>query len=209
VIMKIFFFLFFFWISLYSEEKESFWETYTDALRGDKIAQFQTGVVYERGIGREQNQTQAAQWYEKAAKQGYVDAQYNLSLMYATGRGVEKSDALAMMWLSLAAKQGDKDAKKVLLDYIDGKYDKSKTVSSGKKLTIENAKFITPLRMKIKEGGKICAPDGECILVKAYTTVTSKIKSDNYYKVSGIGGKNGWEPYEKEGWIDENDVQRD
>jgi TPR repeat protein len=207
VIMKILVSLFIIWISLHSAVKESFWETYTAALRGDKVAQFHTGVIYERGIGMEQNQTQAAQWYEKAANQGYVDAQYNLSLMYASGRGVKKNDAQAMMWLSLAAKQGDKEAKKLLLDYIDGKYDKPKTNSSGKKLNIENSKHIVPLRMKVKEGGEICTPEGECILYNANTTITSKIKSDHYYKVSGIGGKNGWEPYEKEGWIDENSVE--
>jgi hypothetical protein len=35
-----------------SETHESFWETYTEALRGDKVAQFQVGVIYELGISK-------------------------------------------------------------------------------------------------------------------------------------------------------------
>jgi hypothetical protein len=186
---------------------QSFWETYTSALRGDKIAQFQTGVIYERGIGVEQNQTQAAEWYKKSAIQGYIDAQYNIALMYASGRGVEKNDGFAMMWLSLAAKQGDREARKLLLEFIDGKYDKKNKSVSGKTPTIGTPVFITPLRLKTKEGAQICTQDGSCDSYKANTTVTSKIKSGTWYKVSGIGGKNGWEPYEKEGWIDEASVE--
>lgn len=186
---------------------QSFWETYTAALRGDKIAQFQTGVIYERGIGVEENQTQAAKWYEKSAIQGYMDAQYNVALMYATGRGVDQNDGFAMMWLSLAAKQGDKEARKLLLEFIDGKYDKIKTSASGKKPAINSMVYIAPLRLKTKEGAQICTPEGECISTKANTTVTSKIKSGAWYKVSGMGSVNGWEPYKKEGWIEENSVE--
>ncbi|MFY9142258.1 tetratricopeptide repeat protein [Sulfuricurvum sp.] len=185
----------------------SFWETYTAALRGDKIAQFQTGVIYERGIGVEENQTQAAKWYEKSAIQGYMDAQYNIALMYATGRGVDQNDGFAMMWLSLAAKQGDKEARKLLLEFLDGKYDKVKTSASGKKPAINSMVYITPLRLKTKEGAQICTPEGECISTKTNTTVTSKIKSGAWYKVSGMGSVKGWEPYGKEGWIEENSVE--
>lgn len=186
---------------------KSFWETYTAALRGDKIAQFQTGVIYERGIGVEENQTKAAQWYEKAAIQGYVDAQYNVALMYGSGRGVDQNDGFAMMWLSLAAKQGDKEARRLLLEFIDGKHDKTKTSTVGKKPAINSMVYITPLRLKTKEGAQICTPDGECDSYKANTTVTSKIKSGAWYKVSGTGTIHGWQPYEKEGWIEENSVE--
>jgi TPR repeat protein len=74
---------------------ELFWNTYTAALRGEKEAQFQTGVMFERGIGTDVNQSQAAKWYEKAAIQGHIDAQYNMGLMYASGRGIEVCDDVA------------------------------------------------------------------------------------------------------------------
>jgi hypothetical protein len=194
--------------SLYGESKETFWDTYAAALRGDKIAQFQTGVIYERGIGVEANQTQAALWYLKSAEQGYLDAQYNVAIMYIGGRGIEENSTAGMMWLSLAAKGGDKEARKLLLDVIDGKYDKVKKEQSTPIKIVE----ITPIvgiRLKTNRDTKICTPEGQCVGIKANTTVTSRAKSGSLYKVSGIGGKNGWEPYVGEGWIEESDVRRD
>ena len=199
---KYLYFLLFFSSLLSALEQQSFWETYTAALRGDKVAQFQTGVIYERGIGVEQNQTQASIWYEKSAWQGYVDAQYNLALMNLTGRGVDKNTDRAMVWLAKAAKQGDKDARTLLLEIIDGKHDES----TKPKLTNQPVK-ISAIRLKTIKDSKICDHEGECILIKASTTLTSKLKNGSYYKVSGMGGKNGWEVYGKEGWIDEASVE--
>lgn len=78
-----------------ANDKEMFWNTYTAALRGDKDAQFQTGVMFERGIGTDENQSLAAKWYEKASHQGHMDAQYNIGIMYASGRGVEQNEQFA------------------------------------------------------------------------------------------------------------------
>lgn len=189
-------------------ETNSFWETYTAALRGDKVAQFQTGVIYERGIGVETNQSHAAIWYLKSAQQGYVDAQYNVAIMYIGGRGVEQNTTEGMMWLSLAAKSGDKEARKVLLDVIDGKYDKVKKEKS-LSLKIEDITPISGVRLKTNRDTKICDQSGQCMAIRGNTTVTSRAKSSHYYKVSGVGGKNGWEPYVGEGWIEEGDVRRD
>ena len=68
--------------------------------------------MFQRGIGVDINQSQAAKWYEKAAIQGHIDAQYNIGLMYANGEGVEQNEQFALMWLASAAKQGDKEATK-------------------------------------------------------------------------------------------------
>lgn len=195
-------------LQVWGESAPSFWETYTAALRGDKVAQFQTGVVYERGIGMDVNQSHAAQWYLKSAQQGYVDAQYNVALMYISGRGVEQNTTAGMMWLSLAAKAGDKEARKLLLDVIDGKYDKVHKVKTAA-IKIDDVIAITGVRLKTNRDTKICDQSGQCIPIKANTTVTSRAKSSHYYKVSGVGGKNGWEPYVGEGWIEEGDVRRD
>ncbi|MDD2782416.1 tetratricopeptide repeat protein [Sulfuricurvum sp.] len=196
-------------MSVWSAPQQTFWDTYTEALRGNKVAQFQTGVIYERGIGVEANQSHAAIWYLKSANQGYADAQYNIAIMYTTGRGVDQNITTGMMWLATAAKQGDKESRKLLLEVIDGKYDKSAKPTSSEKITIGEVIPIAGVRLKTNKDTKICDLSGSCNAIKAYTTVTSRAKSGNYYKVSGIGGKKGWEPYENEGWIDERDVQRD
>jgi hypothetical protein len=193
---------------VWGESNQTFWDTYTAALRGDKIAQFQTGVIYERGIGIESNQSQAAQWYLKSAQQGYMDAQYNVAIMYIGGRGIERNTTAGMMWLSVAAKGGDKESRKLLFDVIDGKYDIVKHEGASS-LKIGEITSIPGVRLKANRDTKICDQNGNCTAIKIRTTVTSRAKSGTYYKVSGTGGKNGWEPYVGEGWISEEDVQRD
>jgi len=48
----------------------------------------------------------AAQWYKKAAAQGYAQAQGQLGIMYHTGRGGAHSDVEAARWYKKAAEQG-------------------------------------------------------------------------------------------------------
>jgi len=184
--------------SLFASSQDLFWNIYTHALRsGDKIAQFQVGVMFERGIGVDVNQTQAAKWYEKSAIQGHMDAQYNIGLMYASGRGIEQNEQFAIMWLASAAKQGDKEARKLLLAMIDEKANNS---ANGASESIKPTTFMT------KEGAQVCDAKGSCETFKANTTLTSKMKRGNYYKISGIGTSRGWKAYDKEGWIEENSV---
>lgn len=188
-----------------SSYQEEFWKLYTNALRGDKVAQFQVGVMYERGIGVDKNETAATSWYEKSAIQGYGDAQYNLGIMYASGRGVELNQGFALMWLGLSAKQGDKEAKQLVMDMINGKLDPISKTSEI--IPQEEIKPIKAVRLSAKEGARLCDPSGNCMELTAKTTLTSKSKRGNYYKVSGIGTSKGWEAYTKEGWIDEKSVE--
>lgn len=183
-----------------------FWKLYTDALRGEKVAQFQVGVMFERGLGVDKNETAAASWYEKSAIQGYSDAQYNLGIMYASGRGLELNQGFALMWLGLAAKQGDKEAKQLVMDMIAGKLDPVSKTSTASQITGE-IKPIKAVRFSAKEGASICDASGECRTIAAHTTLTSKSKRGSYYKVSGIGTAKGWEPYPNEGWIEEKSVE--
>lgn len=183
---------------------ELFWNTYTAALRGDKEAQFQAGVMFERGIGTDENQSQAAKWYEKAAIQGHMDAQYNIGIMYASGRGVEQNNQFAMMWLASAAKQGDNESRKLLLTLVDGKIktDTKPTVTDKKsKLHASN---IKPIRFEVKEGTSICSEPNkdQCNPIKGKQTFTSKSKQGDYYKISGIATGHGWEPYEGDVFIE-------
>lgn len=194
-----------------SDPQQSFWETYTAALRGDKIAQFQVGVIYERGIGMEANQTLAANWFEKSAQQGYVDAQYNIAIMYASGRGVEADEGAAMKWLALAAKQKDKESRKLLLKIIDGELDEPEPVKKQKTGDTSEVKgditVITPVTLVAKEGAVVCDQRNQCVLYKAHSVLTSTSKKGSFYKISGIATKKGWEAFDKEGWIDENSVE--
>lgn len=189
---------------------ESFWKIYTDALRGNRIAQYQVGVMYERGMGIEKDETKAAEWYEKAAVQGYVDAQYNIAIMYASGRGVERNEPIAMMWLALAAKQGDKEARKLLLDFIDGKLEKEKSAETAGNSSEGQATSIEPVSLVCKENSVVCTQidgKGECTPYKSKTVFTSTSKQGSYYKISGIVVDHKWRDYKKTGWINEDSVE--
>ena len=70
--------------------------------------------MYENGRGVERDYKMAAEWYRKAAEQGYSEAQYNLGMCYEAGRGVEQDDKEAVEWYRKAAEKGNKDAKKAL-----------------------------------------------------------------------------------------------
>ena len=55
------------------------------AEQGDADAQYNLGVMYEKGKGVPQNYKTAVKWYRLSAEQGYASAQGNLGRMYARG----------------------------------------------------------------------------------------------------------------------------
>jgi TPR repeat protein len=77
------------------------------ADQGDADAQFNLGVLYEKGQGVRQDYAAAASWYRKAADQGETSAESALAKMYFNGQGVPKDHAAAMSWVRKAADQGD------------------------------------------------------------------------------------------------------
>ena len=52
------------------------------AQSGEPRAQYDLGLMYDKGQGVPQSDAEALQWYERAAEQGEPRAQYNLGLMY-------------------------------------------------------------------------------------------------------------------------------
>jgi len=70
-------------------------------------AQFDLGLLYEKGEGVRRDPAEAAGWYRKAAEAGLPTAQTNLGLLYSVGRGVEKDPESAVDWFRKAAKGGD------------------------------------------------------------------------------------------------------
>ncbi len=81
------------------------------AKKGFAKAQYNLGVMYEKGNGVEKNLKKAKKWFQFAAEQGLSRAQYNLGLMYGKGNGVAKDYSKAIKWLSLAADQGNGKAQ--------------------------------------------------------------------------------------------------
>ncbi|MGH8460266.1 MAG: tetratricopeptide repeat protein [Stenotrophobium sp.] len=76
------------------------------AVQGNAQAQFNLGVIYDKGLGVQQDDAEAAQWFRESAGQGDANAQYALGVLYADGRGVAQDDAAAVQWYRKAAAQG-------------------------------------------------------------------------------------------------------
>jgi len=75
------------------------------ADQGHAKAQFNLGVMYDRGQHVAQDYAQAVHWYQKAAEQGNANAQYNLALKYQMGQGIAKDDVQAAYWYRKAAEE--------------------------------------------------------------------------------------------------------
>ena len=84
------------------------------AEQGNAKAQYNVGLMYDKGWGVPENDAEAAKWYRQAAEQGEADAQSNLGRMYARGDGVSQDRVTAYMWCSLAEAQGHKKAARDL-----------------------------------------------------------------------------------------------
>jgi len=72
------------------------------AQAGNIDAQFNVGVLFENGQGREADLVMAADWYRRAANQGDPEAQAILGDYYADGT-LGPDDAEAYYWYTLAA----------------------------------------------------------------------------------------------------------
>ena len=83
------------------------------AEQGDAKAQFNLGIMYERGQGVLQDYKTAVKWYILSAEQGYAKAQYNLGVMYALGQGVIEDKVYAHMWVNLASLNGFEMVEKI------------------------------------------------------------------------------------------------
>jgi hypothetical protein len=82
--------------------------------RNSHWAQYYLGHCYLHGIGTQQNETQAAKVFRKAAARENIKAQTALGLCYFYGQGVKRSLKKAEYWLKKAAEQEDIDAGSML-----------------------------------------------------------------------------------------------
>ncbi len=76
------------------------------AEQGDASAQYQLGLLYDRGWGVQEDPAVAIMWYRMAARQGHAIAQFTLGVMYRNGRGVSQDNTEAAKWYQKAADQG-------------------------------------------------------------------------------------------------------
>ena len=76
------------------------------AARGDAVAQYKLGAMYDTGEGVPQDHAEALKCYRLAADQGLAVAQSNLGTMYALGEGGPQDYPEAVKWYRLAADQG-------------------------------------------------------------------------------------------------------
>ena len=81
------------------------------AQKGQAVAQYRLGTLYERGQGVPADGVQAAHWYEMAANQGNRKAMHNLAVANASGIGGKKNMAEAARWFAKAAALGLSDSQ--------------------------------------------------------------------------------------------------
>lgn len=72
----------------------------------DVEAQYRLGLKYAKGDGVKKDETEAVEWFSKAAEQGHTLAQNSLGVCYETGNGVDKNEVIAVQWYRKAAELG-------------------------------------------------------------------------------------------------------
>ena len=98
-------------LSSFNPNESEFERTKRLAEGGDKIDQFNLGIMYENGEGVPQDYKEAVKWYTKSAEQGDADAQSMVGVCYADGLGVAKNPIEGYAWYNIAIANGDEDAK--------------------------------------------------------------------------------------------------
>jgi len=69
-------------------------------------AMYEVALMLERGLGCNQNFSEAAFWYEEAASRGHLESFNNLGALYKNGDGVPKDEARCFICFSRAAEGG-------------------------------------------------------------------------------------------------------
>ena len=73
---------------------------------GNRKAARYVGLMYEQGLGVDQDYAQAASWYEKGVGAGDLTSGYYLGLLYAQGLGVDQDyEKAAELFESVAASE--------------------------------------------------------------------------------------------------------
>ena len=143
--------------------------------------QFLLGQKYEKGDGVTQDNQKAADWYSKAAEQGYADAQYRLGILCSTVKtlrittkedfqmrngtfvntaGLTVGPATALFWWKKAADQGHIGAKAKIQEMEAANKPAAQTTSttpaskSDTKSTPENGTVNAPVSKTFDNGSR-------------------------------------------------------
>lgn len=81
------------------------------ANRGEPLAQYRIGEMYNLGQGVPKDYAEAVKWYAKAADQNYTQAELNLGVLYYNGQGVPLDYIAALKLFLKAARRGDAAAQ--------------------------------------------------------------------------------------------------
>ncbi len=106
--------------SIPSVETANFEQLLQLAQQGNAAAENALGRLYAQGDDKQsinKDESQAANWFAKAAEHGSVTAQYKLALLYWGGHGVAKDANKAYFWAVLAragGQEGSQDLAKIL-----------------------------------------------------------------------------------------------
>ena len=79
------------------------------------ICKYDKGFMLYKGLGCEQNYTEAVDLFASAVNDGYSGAMYMLGLCYRNGYGIEQNEQKGLNLLNMAAKLGNKDASLELM----------------------------------------------------------------------------------------------
>ena len=74
-------------------------------------AQYNLGLMYQKGEGVARSEAEAAHWYRLAASQGFAEAQLRLADLYYLGQGMPRNYTQAAVWYRRAAEQGNARAQ--------------------------------------------------------------------------------------------------
>ncbi|WP_047487516.1 tetratricopeptide repeat protein [Terriglobus sp. TAA 43] len=114
-------------------------------------AQYNLGLMYRKGEGTEQSDTQAAYWYRLAASQNFAEAQQKLADLYYFGHGVPQNYVQAASWYRKAADQDNAEAQFQLShlyaigegvehDYVQSRYWIRKAAQQGHEQAVKELK---------------------------------------------------------------------
>lgn len=92
------------------------------AEKDNADAQYNLGILYQKGLGVEKNRKTAFIWYKRSAANGNTDAMYNLGIMYDRGKVVYRSPKDATRWWKKAAELGNAAAQfNIAVEYAYGR----------------------------------------------------------------------------------------
>jgi ATP-dependent protease ClpP protease subunit len=151
----------------------SFWLPLAE--QGLAAAQFNLGILYEKGQGVTQDFAESARWYLKAAERGDPDAQFKVAALYENGNGLPLDPEKARQWY----------------DNVLANPRRDQATLDTKRRALERLRHLPPALGETEEifaykGGRFLlrrAPSGDCVVaLQGSVTHESKSSFDDVIK---------------------------